>query len=152
MRQIKGINDGETSYTYGLSVINEILVFIPRAIFPNRPLPLSEKFVETYYPGVRDMGGGYGFFCLQEGHWAFGIFGIFVFMFFYGKVVQKLYLIFLASDNSLIANFVYSQAYFCLVVVAVRSGIIGNFKALLMNLIPFIIIYFLPKLTFKNSE
>ena len=73
MELITGIRAGRTSYTYGSSVITEFLVFIPRAVYPNRPLPLSERFVDIFYPGVREAGGGHGSFYLQEGYWALGV-------------------------------------------------------------------------------
>ena len=66
---IEGLNSGLSDYMYGRNVINEILVFVPRVLYPDRPNSMAEEFVAQFYPGVLEAGGGYGFFILQEGYW-----------------------------------------------------------------------------------
>ncbi|MEY4902693.1 MAG: O-antigen polysaccharide polymerase Wzy [Bacteroidota bacterium] len=152
MRQIKGIQTNEVDYSYGTSIINELLVYIPRAIYPDRPLPLSEQFIDVFYPGVRESGGGYGFFCLQEGYWAFGMLGVFLFLFFYGWLLQRMYEWFRARFDSDYIVLMYTQFFIFMVVFSVRVGILGNIKAFLMYSIPFLILLPLPNLVFRKER
>ncbi|MBU5636063.1 oligosaccharide repeat unit polymerase [Geomonas sp. Red69] len=141
MRLIQGISDGETHFSYGWSIITELMVFMPRIFFDERPLPLNEQFVEVFYPGVREIGGGYGFFFLQEGYWAFGAVGVFIFMFCYGLITQKIYQKFRKYCNNDLVLLSYGGIYYALVISSVRNGILGSVKATLMSLIPFVIVY-----------
>jgi oligosaccharide repeat unit polymerase len=150
MRLISGIRNGESGYSYGATIFSELLVYIPRSLYPDRPLPISELFIETFYPGVRDAGGGYGFFYLMEGYWAFGLLGVFVFMVFYARLVQWVYMYFQRNVKSDFATLWYAFILINLVMYAVRSGIIGMFKAALMYSIPFIIIYVLPNVEYNR--
>jgi oligosaccharide repeat unit polymerase len=143
-RLISGIENGDTTYTYGYSIITELMVFIPKIIFPSRPLALSELFVETFYPGIFEKGGGYGFFFLQEGYWAFGILGVLFFMIFYGWCVQTIYNWIKKNIEYDIIIFIYSSIYYVLVVSAVRTGVILLFKSVIIGLLPFIIVVYLP--------
>lgn len=139
-RQIQGLLLGETSYNYGYSLITDVLVWIPRLIYPNRPLPISEQFVEVFYPGVRDMGGGYGFFIIQEGYWAFGVFGAFIFMAFFGWIVDGLYRQVLKFQQYDLVLFLYAAVYADVVMASIRSGIVGSFKAGMLHAFPFVFV------------
>jgi oligosaccharide repeat unit polymerase len=144
MRQIGGVRDGELKYSFGETVLDDILVFIPRPLYPERPLPSSEKFVEIFYPGVRETGGGYGFFILQEGHWVAGYFGVFVMMCAFGYLVYSVYWVFLSYQNSLGAVFAYALVYPILCVFSVRSGVVDSLKAAMIALIPVMLLWVLP--------
>lgn len=136
-RHIQGMQLGETAYNWGYSVLTDLLVWVPRLLYPNRPLPTSEQFVETFYPGVRDLGGGYGFFILQEGYWAFGVAGAFVFMFAFGWLLDGLYRVARRFERYDLAVLLYAAVYADLVMASVRSGIVGSFKAAMLHAIPF---------------
>ena len=144
MRLIEGIDKGEASYSWGTSILTEILVFVPKALMPNRPLPLGEKYVEIFHPGELLEGAGYGMFIVQEGYWALGIFGVLLFMFIYGWIVEKIYQLFINNMGYDAAVFCYGMVYLSLVLFAVRSGIILNFKTAIMNCLPLILILVLP--------
>jgi oligosaccharide repeat unit polymerase len=149
MRLISGLEDGETDFTYGSSVVSELLVFIPRAIYPNRPLPLGERFADVFYPKVYRVGGGYGFFMLQEGFWAFGLFGVFLFLAIYGWSVQMVYQWFRKNMQYDCIALLYSGIYFSLVLNSVRSGLIGSYKSALMNVLPFLLLTYSPPIKTK---
>jgi oligosaccharide repeat unit polymerase len=152
MRLIEGIKDGETTYTWGTSIATEILVFVPKALIPNRPLSLSEKYVEVFHPGELETGAGYGLFILQEGYWAFGLFGVFLFMFCYGWVLERIYLLFMNYVKYDVAVMCYSMVYMTLALYAVRTGTILNFKAALIDCLPFILVLLLPSLRMRVEE
>lgn len=152
MRLISGVAVGETAYSYGETFVSEVLTYIPRVLFSDRPLPLSEKFVETFYPGVRDTGAGYGFFYLMDGYWAFGFLGVYIVMMFYAKVVQHMYQLcdpFSGSDAS--AMF-YVFLLFATVFTAIRGGVIGSFKFALMLSTPFLVTSILPTIKIWDNR
>jgi oligosaccharide repeat unit polymerase len=144
MRQIGGVRDGELKYSFGKTVLDDILVFIPRPLYPERPLPSSEKFIDIFYPGVRETGGGYGFFILQEGHWVAGYFGVFVMMCGFGYLVYSVYWVFLSYKNSLGAVFAYALVFPTLCVFSVRSGVVSSLKSAVIMLIPVVLLWMLP--------
>lgn len=150
MRLISGIQNKETDYSYGITVFTEFLTYIPRALYPGRPLPLSERFIDTFYNGVRETGAGYGFFYLMEGYWAFGLVGVFIFMLCYSRLVQWVYMFCLSNMRADFVTLWYAYLLQTLVFTAVRSGLIGVFKAALMISIPFILIYAAPNIRWKN--
>lgn len=153
MMLISGINSGIAHFTYGWSVVTQLLVFIPRALFPGRPLPLSKLFVRTFYPGVLSKGGGYGFFYLMEGYWALGVFGVYVFMLCYGFFIQVVYRLFMQVARKYdIAALWYCSVLYALVLSAVRSGILDSVKASLMVSIPYLIILYLPDLRIREPR
>lgn len=151
MRLISGLEDGETDFTYGASMVTELLVYVPKAIYPNRPLPLSEKFVNVFYPKVHSAGGGYGFFMLQEGFWAFGLVGVFLFLFIYGWTVQVVYQWFKKNMQYDCVVLLYSGIYFSLVLNSVRTGLISSYKGALMNILPFLLLVYLPPIKTKAT-
>ncbi len=144
MRLIGGLEAGETKYNYGRSVITDLLVFLPRYVFPDRPLALSEKYVSTFYPEVFRSGGGLGLFILQEGYWALGLFGVVISMFLFGALVEVVYECFLNNNRNHFVILFYSGFFFALVVTAVRGGIVGSLKAALMNSLPFFLVMLVP--------
>lgn len=128
MKLIEALSTSETEYNYGKGFIDDVLCYIPRALYVNRPLPGSERFLEEFYPGVRDSGGGYGLFFLQDGYWAFGVLGVFLSLTVYSWAISMIYLrIKPHFDCDFVALF-YAFAYFPLVVSSPRSGLVLSFK------------------------
>lgn len=149
-RLIAGIENMETSFTYGWSIISELLVFIPRFFYFSRPLSLSENFAATFYPGSLEEGAGFGFFFLQEGYWAAGITGVFMLTFVYGWMTQMIYQWVLRNLEHDIVPFIYAAVYNVLVLSAVRTGLFGNFKNVLMVLLPFLFVVIMPTLQIRQ--
>lgn len=146
MRLIDGIHRGETGYTYGESIFTETLIFLPRSFLANRPLTLAEKFVDTFYPGVLESGGGYGFFFVMEGYWAFGLVGTFLFGLFYAYLLDRFYrwcMRYIGSDAIAI---LYGIALFPLAMFSIRSGLIISIKTMLMDVAPILFLMALPRL------
>lgn len=150
-RLISGIDNMETSFTYGWSIISEFLVFIPRYFYSARPLSLSENFAATFYPGSLEEGAGFGFFFLQEGYWAAGITGVFVLTFVYGWMTQMIYQWVRRNVEYDIVLFIYAAVYNVLVLSAVRTGLFGNFKNVLMVLLPFLFVIIMPTLKISKG-
>lgn len=141
MRLMLGIERGEVNFTYGLSFINEILVFVPLLLFPNRPNSVSEEFVISFHPEIHEIGGGLGQFCLLEGYWAFGNIGVLftsvVFTYLLAKFYSKI-LPYLAISPVFVL--LYSQVFNSTVISVVRGGYIGSIKAGIIGSIVIILI------------
>jgi hypothetical protein len=135
-RLMQGLHDGDTTYTYGQSIADEILVFVPQTLLEDRPLPLAERFVDVFYPGVRESGAGYGFFILQEGFWAFGIAGVLVTMMIYSYGVQRFHSWCVRDRGNLIHVTIYGLCYGSLILSSVRTGILAAVKSSLMTVAP----------------
>jgi oligosaccharide repeat unit polymerase len=139
LRLVIGIDSGETDFTYGATALSQVLVLIPRFIWPNRPLSASENFVDTFYPGILESGGGYGLFFLIEGYWDFGIIGVFTYTMIFYLIIHRLY-------NLLVVNFyydkygvfIYSLLYGVLILPSIRSGMFGTYKMAILVSTPFI--------------
>lgn len=152
LRLIKGIDNNETNYTYGSSIASEFLVFIPRGVLSNRPLTRAEDFVDTFYPGVLESGGGYGFFYIMEGYWAFGFAGVLMLMAGYGFLINGFYHWCMNNITSDAVAIIYGLCIYPLAMYSVRSGLILSIKTMFMYVVPLLIIMCLPNLIsyFKN--
>ncbi len=140
MTLIQGINDGSVELTYGKSLVTEFATFIPRSLYPDRPLTLGEQFAREFSPTTHDAGGGFGFFCVMEGYWAFGYVGTFVFMLVFGWSVERVYQWFMRNMTRDVTALWYHGVFVMLVLVSVRNGIIGTYKLALMNSLPFLVL------------
>jgi len=152
MKLIEAVSSGETKLNYGKGFLDDIACYLPRAIFLDRPLPLSEKFVEEFYPGVLDAGGGYGLFFLQDGYWAFGLVGVFISIILFSWAVSCVYLFFKNYFNSDFMVLMYSFVYFPLVVSSPRSGLLLSFKNALMNSMSYVIVIIISYIIMKINR
>lgn len=64
--------DREPGSLAGRSLLDGVLAFVPRGIYPDRPLMLSEQFVRSNYLEVASRGGGAAFSLVAEGWLNFG--------------------------------------------------------------------------------
>jgi hypothetical protein len=140
MLLIETIRNGELPISYGRTYVDEALTWIPRAIYPSRPRPLSEQFMETFYPVADAEGRGEGFYVLTAGYWAFGYFGVWLEMFLYGAIVALVYRWFMARRANDAVVLLYGPALFILAVAGTRTGLIGTLKGLMMFVVPFAIL------------
>jgi oligosaccharide repeat unit polymerase len=149
MYLMQSLEEGIGTYNYGSTVVSELLVFIPRSIYPNRPLPVSELYVYTFYRHVWDVGGGYGLFITMEGYWAFGLIGVIIFCFFYSHLVQTVYCS-LINKKSYYYLFIYGNFFLYTALYAPRSGMVGNFKGFLMSVLTLYIFKQISRIKFKS--
>lgn len=138
-RLIDGIASGETHFTFGASLISEWTTLIPRFLYPDRPLTLAEEFVNVFYPGLLESGGGMGLFILQEGYWALGMIGVAITMVGFGYLVATLYQLLLAYRDSAVAVLLYGFVYSPLVLSSVRGGITGSAKSAALAVVPMLL-------------
>jgi hypothetical protein len=117
---------------------DELRVWVPRALDRNRPRPASEQYMERFFPVEDSEGRGRGMFILTPGYWAFGSPGIALEMMLYGIVVARIYRIFRASARTDAAVLIYSQCLFVLILMCVRTGLLGTMRATMMATLPFL--------------
>ena len=149
IRLIQGMHLGETDYGYGINAINQLIAIIPRIIYPERPPIASELFVQTFYPGVYEMGGGYGFFILQDGYWDFGLVGVFLYSIAFGVFTEALYWRFMKLIADPFWILFYGIIYYQLVFSSIRSGNFASIKAAAIIGLPIYIVYIL---AIRNSR
>jgi oligosaccharide repeat unit polymerase len=147
MRLITGVVENETEFTLGRSVLTEMAVYVPRALYPGRPLSMSEIYMEVFYPGARQQGEGRGLFILAEGYWAFGVLGVFLFMFVFGWSLQAIYEKTIHTSRNDFGALLYGVVFYTLVVEAVRSGVLLSYKVALIRIIPFIVVLAIAHMT-----
>ena len=74
------LHDREAGELAGRSLVDGVLAFVPRGLYPDRPLMLSEQFVRSNYLELASRGGGAAFSLVAEGWLNFGsLLGPFVF-------------------------------------------------------------------------
>ena len=61
---------------FGLTYLRAPLQVIPQAVFPSRPLPLANWYVQEFYGSGYEFNQGRQFFFLSEGYLNFGILGV----------------------------------------------------------------------------
>lgn len=137
---IDSVNDGSMSYTWGYSILSDIALFLPRFLFPGRPLASPELFTKLALPDWYFYGHGAGFFILMDGYWSFGVVGVLLEMVAWGALVGLFYLILLRNLSYRPVLLLYSLSYPIIVVFSVRTGLIGSLKSAMMELAPFMLI------------
>lgn len=65
-------HDREAGSLAGRSLLDGVLAFVPRGIYPDRPLMLSEQFVRSNYLELASRGGGAAFSLVAEAWLDFG--------------------------------------------------------------------------------
>jgi len=66
------LHDREAGELAGRSLVDGVLAFVPRGLYPDRPLMLSEQFVRSNYLDLASRGGGAAFSLVAEGWLNFG--------------------------------------------------------------------------------
>lgn len=140
IRLIIGVDERETQFTMGRSILSELAVYVPRAVFPNRPLSMSETYMEVFYPGARQQGEGRGLFILAEGYWALGVVGVFAFMVVFGWSLEIVYEKLILNSRNDFGALCYGVVFYTLVVETVRSGVLLSYKVALIRTLPFLVI------------
>jgi oligosaccharide repeat unit polymerase len=145
MKLQDGILSGRSSFNYGQTVLNDLMVFIPRVFYDNRPLPTSELFALKFYPEIFSEGGGMGMFFLIDGYWSFGVFGVFIFSFLFACLLGVLYKSLYRNIHRKLSSFILFIIFFQIFIVSsVRGGMVLSLRTFIMNSF---IIYFLALLS-----
>lgn len=142
---IGAIHNGSYYFNYGYSWVVDILIFIPTFLFPSRPLPWSEQFMRDFYPNA-PRGTGHGWFILNNGYMAFGIIGLVLEMYIVGVVLAKVYIFFKRKSCNPIIVYIY-VIILSYVFLMTRTGFLQSLKNVLLDLFPFILLYYFSETT-----
>lgn len=66
----------EEPFRWGSTYVTEFAVLVPRVLWPNRPLSLSEWYAARFYPEVWSEGGAFSFSPVAEAYLNFGFAGV----------------------------------------------------------------------------
>ncbi len=142
---IERIERGGAEYSWGGTYVSEILTWVPRFVWPDRPLPLSEKYMHDFYPEDYDKGYGRGLFMPVSGYWAFGPLGVGIDFFCYGAILGGVYRLFRANDTSDAVFCLYCVVICLLAGTTLRSGLIGTLRQATMAAAPLVGLMFLAR-------
>lgn len=149
---IEGIKDGTTEFLGLNGLINNLLSYIPRFIFNDRPEDVALLFAKTFQPAIFERGGGLGFYIIQEFYWYFGLIGIYFSAIFWGYFTNKVSNFFLKRSNSDIYFMCWIIFLYNVVFISTRTGILLIPKVILLMYLPifitFIMTYLLTNLKF----
>ncbi len=140
MKIIDSINKGEVSYSYGINILNDLFSFIPKFIWPDRPLNTSLYYAKTFFPSEFEKGLGFGNFILTEGYLSFGIIGVFIEMFIFGFFLKTAYFFFRNRQDSPLYIYMYVIFFQFFILYSVRTGFLISFKTVSLILAPFFLI------------
>ena len=134
------INNNQ-NYTYGLNLLNDLFVFIPRIFFENRPLPTSELFASKYYNDIYTQGGGMGMFVLIDGYWSFGNIGVFISCFLFSIFLLTIYnSISRSLNNNPTSIFIFIIYFQSFMISSVRGGMLLSIRSFFLGIFVFYLI------------
>lgn len=130
------------AFNYGSRWLDELLVYIPIAILPDRPLPISEYYVQSFLSNA-PKGYGAGWYILADGYWAFGHAGIVIMISFFAFLSALMHWFYLSNKNNPLFMLGYPYLYFLFFITSIRTGIFGTLKVAMMYTIVLVVIYFI---------
>lgn len=119
----------EVSPQFGLTYLKMPLFWIPSALFPNRPLPLANWYMEEFYGGGYGLNEGRQFFFTSEGYLNFGPFGVLGTMLFWGWCLGAVH-----RYRQLACGEPGALMLYALTVAFIFRGIVGDSVSLLVGL------------------
>ncbi|MDZ5473314.1 O-antigen polymerase [Bacillus sp. 31A1R] len=135
----------QLGYSFGAQIfVYTIIMFIPRAIWPNKPYSnLDEVLAKSVTPYASDA--GIAFPNIGEFYLEFGIVGCIVFMFFFGKLCGWAKILYQGKNTSVHSLIAYSIFLPSLMQLIIRGYTPSNFYLMVFLLLPIIIIESLTK-------
>lgn len=146
---------GEYELGYN-SILESLTIFIPGAIWPNKPEPSSVKFT-TYFFGddlsfsrgqKQESWGGISPTILGEAYWHFGWFGITLGLGLFGFLLRKIYITFINNRNHTTVMMLYAEVYPIFVMMA--EAVQGYANSLVLYGISFVFTVILLKINFNK--
>ncbi len=140
---IHAYSNGKSFYNFGYIYLLDIIMYIPTFIFPSRPLPPQEQYMHEFFPSAAS-GTGHGWFILTDGYIAFGVIGIVIEMYSYGKLLKYTYRKYFENNKNPLTNYLY--VYFLLYVFySIRSSVMLSIKNYIIAVLPVLVILTLEK-------
>jgi len=138
---IEGIKNGTTAFLGLDGLVNNLLSYVPRLIYPGRPEDIALLFVKIFQPEIFEEGGGMGFYVIQEFYWYFGLIGIYFCAAFWGFFTNKVSNFFLKRSDSDIFFMCWIILLYNIVFIATRTGVLLIPKVIFFMYLPIFITY-----------
>lgn len=143
---VAALND-TLSLRYGTTYITSLGILVPKVIWPNRPLTLSEEFARQYIFRWKE-GEGLGFSPLAEAYLNFHLLGSFLHFFAYGLLLgwflnvlrRKVFI----NQDALFTSFVYILVYHT-IVMSFRGPFISLIKMTVLFMVPYCVLFILQR-------
>lgn len=119
----------EVPYAYGKTFAEAPDFFVPSALFPDRPLPLTNWYMNSFYGGNTGLNEGRAFFFLSEGYLNFGPIGVLLVGGFWGLLLGALSRYQRNGGGNPGVDMIY-----CLSIAFIQRGIAGSFASILVGL------------------
>lgn len=134
--------EDNASLKYGITYINSMGVIVPKAIWHNRPISLSEEFARNFFAEYRE-GMGVGYSPLTESFLNYHIPGAFIHFLIFGLLIgfilQLLKNKIFINHDKLLTSFIYILVYY-IIIMNFRSPLIGPIKLSLQLIVPYCIL------------
>lgn len=127
-QMIKSVGN-DISAWYGLSYVRSPVFFIPSAIYPDRPIPLTNWYMETFYGAHAALNEGRAFFFMAEGYLNFGLAGALMIVVLWGIGCGALWHYLNSCQRHPSAVMLYALS-----VAFLFRGIAGDFSSVLVGL------------------
>tara|TARA_Y100000385_G_C13014541_1_gene603216 strand:+ start:147 stop:1262 length:1116 start_codon:yes stop_codon:yes gene_type:complete len=132
-------------FLYGKSYLMSFFQWIPKFVWPNRPLDLSQNFAIENMPDWKP-GLGYGYSFLAESYKNFGFLGAFIQYYFTGYLLQLMSVInkYIFGNNILTSSI--SIIFIIFTIIIMNRGPFMIPTMYLRFIIPYLFIFYLTKL------
>lgn len=147
LNYIHSINIDNRFFDLGYIYVIDFLIFIPTFIFESRPLPPAEQYMLEFFPFAK-AGTGHAWYILNDGYISFGLFGVAVEMYIYGKCIKKIYKRYFENNDDPIRIYAYIFLLLALF-YSIRSSMFLTLKNYIISIIPLIILHFMMKTKIK---
>lgn len=137
----------DLSYTYGQQIfLYTLIMFIPRALWPSKPEPVTRSVITTSISAYANMAGtAYPY--IGEYYHEFGVAGVIAGCFILGILLKKLSVyIFRIDIHSII---LFSSVYPLILQVLIRGYMPSNFYMILFVVLPVFLLKYIDKTKYK---
>lgn len=119
----------EIPFEYGKTFVQAPAFFIPSVLYPDRPLPLANWYMDNFYGGGFGLNIGRQFFFLSEGYLNFGPIGV-----LFVGIMWGVFLGALAEYRRRGSTNPGVAVIYALTIAFIQRGIAGSFSSILVGL------------------
>ena len=97
-------------YMHGRTYLDVLVNFVPRFIYPDRPLAPTQWFAQSFYPIAYQQGGSMGFSSVAEGYMNLGYVGVTISGFVFGVAMYWWYRKLISKRDSVYKIAIYAAS------------------------------------------
>jgi hypothetical protein len=134
------IDSGEMEIAYGSDAASIFLQWIPRSLYPEKPLNFTRSMTLYFNPDVYYQDAGNCFTGIGEMYYNFGYLGVLVSGILFGIILYYACLIWQMTEKSLYLSFLLIVILYPFLTLSVLAGFINDLA--LPNLIIYVVLFF----------